>query len=124
MADVLRIATKVANESRFLRARVGACICKGGRILATGCNRIGFSKYLPDRHFPESIHAEQQAILELLRERRLNDLVGSTIYVSRINNRGEPRLARPCGMCYKLIQSVGISRIIFTTNEKDGIINV
>lgn len=113
---MIRKALKVANESLFYRARVGAVIAKGSRILSTGCNKIGYSKLLPDRPYPESIHAEQAAIINLLRERRLSDLAGATIYVSRIGSGGSPRLARPCNYCHQLIESVGIKEVIFTTN--------
>ena len=114
---MIRIATKVAYESKFYRARVGAVVVKGNRILSTGCNRIGFSKYLRDRTYSCSVHAEQQAILQLLKARRMNDLIGATIYVSRIGRNGSMRLSRPCNNCSNLIRAVGISRVVFTTNE-------
>ena len=108
----------MAYESKFRRARVGAVVVKGNRILSTGCNRIGFSKYLRDRPHSCSVHAEQQAILQLLKARRMNDLIGATIYVSRIGRNGKARLSRPCSNCNQLIHTVGISRVVFTTNER------
>lgn len=114
---MIRIATKAANASKFRRARVGAVIAKGNRILSVGHNRIGFSKYLPDRPYPESVHAEQQAILQLLKARKLNDLAGSTIFVSRIDRSGTHRLARPCRVCNGLIRAVHIHRVVYTTDN-------
>ena len=113
---MIRLAIKVARESHFLRARVGAVVVRGSRVLSTGCNRIGFSKYLPNRRFPESVHAEAQAILGLLKHKRGNELVGSTMYVSRINNSGTARYARPCSACQHLIEAVGIRKVFYTTN--------
>lgn len=113
---MIRLATKAAKGSKFVRARVGAVIVRGNRVLATGCNRIGYSRLLPDRAFPESIHAEQQAILQLLKERRQHEMVGSTMYVSRVNNLGMARLSRPCDSCQRLIESVGIRKVIYTTD--------
>ena len=114
---MIRLASKQASESKFSRARVGAVIAKGNRVLAVGHNRIGHSKYLRNRRFSESIHAEQDAILQLLKARRGDELVGATIYVSRINNSEKPMLSRPCAMCHSLIQAVGIRQVVFTTNE-------
>ena len=109
-------ATRIAHDSNFRRARVGACIVRGSRILSTGVNRIGYTHFLPNRRFPESVHAEQQAIVALLKSRRQKDLVGSTLYVSRINNHGSPRCARPCADCQRIIEAAGIRRVFYTTN--------
>lgn len=114
---MIRHATRAAGLSKFRRARVGAVVAKGERILSTGCNRIGYSRVLPNRPFPESIHAEQAAIIKLLQEKRLNDLVNSTIYVSRIGRDGLPRLAAPCEVCRSLIDAVGISEVVYTTDN-------
>ena len=112
----IRIATKAARESIFRRARVGAVIAKGERILSTGHNYIGYTKWIK-RPYKESVHAEQAAILRLLKDRRLNDLAGATIYVSRIGRDGCIRLSYPCSNCQRLIQSVGITEVVYTTNN-------
>jgi len=117
---MLKQAIRAASESVFYRARTGAVIAKGKRILSTGHNRIGYSKWLPDRPYPESIHAEQDAIIKLLKKRKLNDLAGATIYVSRVNSAGAARLAKPCVHCANLIRAVGISAVVYTTN--DGVV--
>ena len=119
----IRYATRTALESKFKRARVGAVITRGSRILSSGCNRIGYSRFIRERHYPESIHAEQQAILRLL-HLRSESLVGSTMYVSRVGAFGEPRLAKPCPMCQKIIEAVGIRRVFYTTGkrgDRDGV---
>lgn len=114
---MIQIATKRAHESTFHRARVGAVIVKGNRVLSSGCNGIGFTRHLRDRPYPESVHAEQRAIVELLKQRRLGDLIGADIYISRIGASNEPRLARPCKYCLNLIRAVGIDKIYYTTND-------
>lgn len=112
---MIRIARKQAARSVFKRARVGAVIAKGDRILSVGHNAIRYSKYVHSK-FPESVHAEQAAIAKLLQERRLHDLAGATIYVCRINSSGVHRLSRPCVCCADLIRSVGIREVVYTTN--------
>src|SRR3990167_3662103 len=114
---MIRHATKQAHESIFYRARVGAVIAKGERVLSTGHNYLGYSKLLPNRPYPESIHAEQSAILKLLKKRRLDVLAGSTIYISRVGANGTCRLSRPCAQCFDLIRAVGISKVVFTTDD-------
>ena len=89
-------------------------VVRGSRVLACGCNRIGFARLLPNRAFACSVHAEASAILQILKERRQDQLIGATIYVSRIGRGGEPRLAKPCKCCADLIRSVGISRVVYT----------
>ena len=113
---MIHIATKKAKESKFERARVGAVICSGGRILSSGVNRIGYSRYRLDRRFPESIHAEVAAIVGLLKTRRQHELVGSILYVSRVDASGNARMARPCPNCRRIIESVGIRRVYYTTD--------
>ena len=113
---MIHYATKVAYESRFKRARVGAVILRGSRIISSGCNRIGYTSLLRNRNYPESVHAEQAAIIKLLR-RNSRSLIGSTMYVSRISSSGHVRLAKPCEVCMKIIESVGIRKVIYTTNE-------
>ena len=58
------------------------------------------------------------AILKLLRKGDgLSSLSGATIHVSRVNLNGNPALAKPCNKCLDLIKSVGIKKIIFTTDS-------
>lgn len=111
---MLRLARKQALLSTFHRARVGAVVVRGGRVLSVGHNQIRYTKHIK-RPYPESLHAEQAAILKLLSKRKLSDLVGSTMFVCRIDRRGIARLARPCANCQNLIDAVGIKEVVYTT---------
>ena len=73
-------------------------------------------KYIK-RPYPESIHAEQAAILKLLKDRKLHDLVNASIYVCRIGRAGDVHLARPCPCCSSLIRAVGIRRVVYTNQD-------
>lgn len=106
----MRMAAKAAFKSSFKQHRVGAVIVKGGNILSTGFNSRQPSKLLGTY----TRHAEASAILALLKDRRLSDLAGSDIYVTRYTAGGVCSMARPCPSCYKLIRSVGISHIFYT----------
>lgn len=110
----LKIAQRKAYESTFKRARIGSVITKGGRVIATGINQTRRSKKAA-RSMYESLHAEEAAILRVLRKPDgLKLLAGSTIYVTRILKNGETALAKPCPSCQALINSVGIKKIIHT----------
>lgn len=108
-----RIAEKQAKKSPFNRHKLGAVIVKGNRVLSTGYNEIRFSKYTGTN----TVHAEESAIIKLLKARRLHDLVGSTLYVTRFTPGGAIALSKPCERCIRLIRSVGISTVLHTTDE-------
>lgn len=108
----IRLAQKNALKSKFGQHRLGAVIVKGGRVLSTGYNQRRPSAFLKQK----TIHAEEHAILKLLKARRLADVAGSSIYVSRFTRGGNVGMACPCQRCMDLIRSVGISRIYYTTD--------
>lgn len=108
-----RIAAREALKSSFKQHRLGAVIVKGSRILATGFNKRGYNSV---SHRP-TMHAEASAILKLLKQRRLHDLVGSELYVTRYTRGGMVGMARPCTDCMHLINSVGITKIHYTNES-------
>lgn len=110
----IRIASKQALKSKFEQHRLGAVIVKGNRILATGYNERRYSKIIGS----PTLHAEAAAILKLLKENRLGDLAGATMYVSRFTRGGRIGLAHPCQACLDLINSVGINRVCYTTDDQ------
>lgn len=109
----LKIASKIAEKSVFDRARIGAVIVKGGRVLSTGFNQIRYTR-LNQREWP-SLHAEEDAILKVLKQPNgLERLAGGTIFVSRILKNGSTACAKPCKKCQKLIDAVGIKKVVYT----------
>lgn len=106
------MAEKIALLSPFVQHRLGAVVVKGGRVLSTGYNEVRYTKELGN----PTLHAEQAAILKLLKQRRLTDLVGATLYVTRFTRGGRIGCSRPCGDCEALIRSVGIKEIFYTTD--------
>lgn len=110
----LNRARKEAGKSTFSRARMGAVITKGGRVLSSGCNQTRYSKYAARNQF-KSIHAEEAAIIQILRRPNgLQLLAGATIFITRIKKDGSTGLAKPCPQCQSLINSVGIKKVIHT----------
>ena len=111
---MMKSACKIARVSPFDRHKLGAVIVRGSRVLSAGYNSIRYTKELGYG----TLHAEEAAILKLLKSRRQHLLVGADIYVSRVRPNGSIGLARPCDRCMELIKSVGIHRVFYTTNEQ------
>jgi deoxycytidylate deaminase len=110
---MIRIASKQARKSTFERNKLGAVIVKGNRVLSTGYNEIRWSSKLRK----SSIHAEEAAIVKLLKENRLEDLADASIYISRVCPSGRTGLAKPCHSCEALIKSVGLCKVVYTTDQ-------
>lgn len=110
---MIRLANKEAKKSNFYRHRLGAVIVKGNRVLSVGHNDIRYTKEFRN----PTLHAEEAAILKLLKAKRGAELVGSDIYVSRVRPSGLAGLSLPCLRCTNLIRASGISCIHYTTNE-------
>ena len=93
----------------------GSVIVKGGRVISTGMNKDrSHPKIVSSEHIKDhcSVHAEIDAI------KKAKDVNGATIYVARINKRGEARDSRPCKRCFEVIKSNGIKKIVYTISEE------
>jgi deoxycytidylate deaminase len=110
----LSVARYFATKSKS-RNTHGAVVVKGGRVLGTGFNK--------DRNHPKivepdrikldcSFHAEEIAIRDAG-----DNLKGAKIYVARVNRHGNDRDSQPCSKCFSLIKSVGIKKIIYTSEK-------
>ena len=108
-----RASAAQAAKSQHKQHKLGAVIVKGGRILATGFNAMRPSALLKT----QTLHAEAAAVLKLLKEKRMHDLAGSEMYVSRFTKGGRVGLAKPCVHCEQLIRAVGIKRVWYTTSS-------
>ncbi len=115
---MIRLAIKEANNSSF-HFRLGAVICKGGRILASGHNKINC--HTKDSEFEWSKHAEVDAIYKFINKHKDKCIVkNTTLYVVRLSKLGELKNSFPCNKCMSLIKKVGIKKIYYS-NEKGEI---
>ena len=108
-----RVASKEAKKSKHKQHKLGAVIEKNGRVLSTGYNQLRPSAYLNT----PTLHAEASAILKLLKERRLHDLLNSDLYVIRYTRGGSVGCSRPCPDCLRLCMAVGIRRIHYIGSD-------
>ncbi len=111
---MIQKALKEAENSKFDRARIGAVIISGGRVLAKGTNKIRKHSF-KSGHWNTSLHAECAAILDVFKNNSYKDLKNATMYVARIKKDGSQGMACPCKDCMQVIKNVGfIKRIRFT----------
>ena len=113
-AAYLSVARFMATKSNAKNLH-GAIIVKGRRVLGIGYNK---NRNNPVTVSPEhvktccSYHAEAVAI----KDANKSNLSGAVIYSARVNRDGMDRNGKPCSRCAALIESVGIKRVVFTTN--------
>lgn len=135
----LNIAAEYAKTSPH-SFKHGSIIVKGGRIVGSGINTQRYANNLPKK-IDESIweelnaserrdylarianpnvHAEMDAILYTKA-----NLKGATVYVVRINAKGQMAMSRPCAMCRQFMQTRGIDSCIYSiSNNEWGILKI
>ena len=93
----------------------GSVIVKGGRVIGTGVNKErNHPTVVSSEHIKTdcSVHAEIDAL------KKVKDASGATVYVARVNRRGQARDSRPCNRCYSTLRNSGIRKIVYTTSEE------
>lgn len=106
----LSVATYLASTSSC-RMKHGAIIVRNGKVLATGVNKEkNHPTVVSTEHIKDhcSVHAEVDAI------KKTKNAKNATIYIARVNKRGQARMSKPCDNCYKEIMNSGIKKIIYT----------
>lgn len=110
----LALAARTAQRSINSKYSLGAVLVSSGRVIAASPNR-----YRNDPAFIEmekcSEHAEE-AVVRLAGK----SAVGSTVYVVRVNRRGEHRMARPCQRCAAMLYRAGVTKVVYSGN--DGVV--
>ena len=107
--NFLNIASKLA-ETSAMDTRHGAVVVKAGRVLSMGVNKWRNPSLISTfRHDPNlTIHAEIDAL------NRVEDARGATIYVSRVDKRGEEQYSRPCARCEEALAKAGVKAVVYT----------
>lgn len=109
---MLRFAIKYASVSANERAKVGAVLFKGNKLISGSWNDT--RKTHPDSPYRyQAIHAEFGALLGNYKY----DVVNATLFVARVDLHGKLKIAKPCDLCEKLVRAAGIKKIFYTTRE-------
>ena len=127
------ITKAVATRATCLRRKYGAVITKDNIIVSTGyngapagmkdCLEVGrcTRKELQIPHgeryeLCHSIHAEANAIIRA----SIEELRGSTIYISGIDEKSSECSSEPCMMCKRMILNAKIARVVYS-NGNNGL---
>lgn len=108
-------ALVLALASEHPRWQLGAILVRGGSIVSAACNTVRNSPHLT-QGVGSSFHAEEKCLRKVFYS--ADRAENSTIFVARINNQGQQRLARPCNSCYSKLVKAGVDRIVYTLNDR------
>jgi deoxycytidylate deaminase len=117
----LDLAIQIASLSSKY-PRVGCVITRKGKVISLSHNLTKshpLQKQLThlrfDDEFLDSCKAEQHAEFAAINQVKNKSLLkGASIYIARIDVKGELKPAHPCPACYHLITKYGIKKIHFT----------
>ncbi len=104
------LAVNVAQSSEC-RMKHGAVVVRGGSVISVGINKNrNHPTVVSSEHIKThcSVHAEIDAL------RKVKNAKGATIYVARVNRKGQDRLSRPCDRCHDAIRDAGIRKVVYT----------
>lgn len=116
------IAREVSLLSDFKKARIGAVVIEGNRVISTGHNsnktstvQCKYNAYrFDDAHkCSAKVHAEIAALAPLINRKDI-DWAHTSIYIYREHRDGTITCARPCPACAKLIRDLGIRYIYYS----------
>jgi len=121
------IAKQMCRLSNFDRARVGAVVVSGKRILSASCNstktrplQFYYNKYRNFEDYKNSNsceHAEISALSPLIGKEIAWDKV--SIFTFRELKTGEKACSKPCPACSKLIKNLGIKNVYYIDEDGD-----
>ena len=116
-------ARAVSEMSDFEKHHIGCVVVYGHRIISSGCNIMKthpLQKELNKERFDGDtnhfLHAETSALLPLINRKDIN-WKDVQVYIYREWKDGTKDNSKPCPGCRKLIKSLGIKKINYTTDN-------
>ena len=100
------IAIQQSYKSAY-KQRMGAVVVYRGKIVGQGHNKVHGTGVMR----LDGLHAEIEALNHTTAQYR----DGSTIYVCRVNKRGDLMLAKPCTACEKKMRKIGVKYCWYST---------
>lgn len=92
-----------------------ALVVSKNKVLSVGYNQPKTHTISAETKM-QQLHAEMHAILGC----HENAAEGAEVIVVRIRPSGKPGLAKPCGVCEKILRRFGVRRVFYTTNSEDS----
>ena len=116
-------ARAVSEMSDFEKHHIGCVVVYGHRIISSGCNIMKthpLQKELNKERFDGDtnhfLHAETSALLPLINRKDIN-WKDVQVYIYREWKDGTKAISKPWPGCRKLIKSLGIKKINYTTDN-------
>lgn len=113
------------NISKFSdhRCKIGCVVVNQHKIVGCGHNSDitthGFQARLDKEYFKcdscGKVHAEIAALIPLIKSG--TDLTNATLYTFRRKKDGSFGMSRPCPRCMKVIKSLGIKKLVYSTED-------
>jgi len=123
----LREARAVSLLSDFEKVHIGCVLVYNNRVIAAGHNsnkshtiQMKYNKYrsLRGHKIEHKIHAETMAMQKLAHFDI--DYRKVVCYNYREGKDGRPMLSRPCPSCMRMLQDLGIRKVIYSTETEVG----
>ena len=102
--------------------KLAACLVKGNKIISFGVNkRKTHPLQVKYARNSESIylHAEIDVIKNSLKEISSEVLSDCTLYIARTKKNGSEGISKPCKGCMRAIETFGIKKVVYTTDEEN-----
>jgi deoxycytidylate deaminase len=106
-------ASNISRYSQY-KFKLGAVLFKGSKILSTGFNTNKTHPKVMKYFKYGRVHAEFDCLLHA----DPDDIAGSSIYVLRMNKKGETVIAKPCPMCARMMKEFGVVEAFWSTSEE------
>ena len=104
--------TGVGTRGNF---RLGAVLVHRNTIVSIGMNSYKTHPLMAARTSWPFLHAEQNAIIRA----GMDNCEGLDLYIARVLKNNDLAMSKPCKVCIKLIEDVGIRNIYYSTNAKE-----
>ena len=104
--------TGVGTRGNF---RLGAVLVHRNSIVSIGMNSYKTHPLMAARTSWPFLHAEQNAIIRA----GMDHCEGLDLYIARVLKNNDLAMSKPCKVCIKLIEDVGIRNIYYSTNAKE-----
>lgn len=108
-----KLAEKLAQKSDHPDHKHGAVLVRKNTVIGIGFNQLKtHTKSLNEFNM---IHAEFSAILNS----GLEDFSDCELYVVRKRKNGELANSKPCNSCFRMLKSLEIEKVFYSTNTKE-----
>lgn len=107
-----KLAEKLAQKSDHEIHKHGAVLVRKNSVIGIGFNQ--HKTHSKSTHPFKTIHAEFSAILNSQQE----SFEGCELYVVRKRRNGELANSKPCISCARMLESLGIKKVYYSTDKK------